>query len=58
MAYILIIFLVGSNTLGGRALSQVEFPDQRSCEVAADLLSEIESRGMRIITACVPAGKP
>ncbi len=40
MAYILIIFLVGGNNLGGRAIDHIEFLDRHSCEVAAEILSK------------------
>ena len=54
MAYILIIFLVGGNALGGRAIDHIEFSDQYSCEAAAKILGETEIRHGRIFTACVP----
>ena len=57
MAYILIIFLVGGNNLGGRAIDHIEFLDQRSCDVAAAILSETKTGAGAVYTACVPSPK-
>ena len=54
MKYILIIFLVGGNNLGGRAIDHIEFQEQRSCEVAAEILRETETGHGKVFTACVP----
>lgn len=55
MAYILIIFLVGANNLGGRAIDHIAFLDQHSCEVAAEILSKTETGHGAVFTACVPS---
>lgn len=58
MTYILIIFLLGPVNLGGRAIAHIEFPDQHSCEVAATILSTMETPHGRIFTVCVPKNSP
>ena len=54
MKYLLILFFLGGNNVGGRAIDHIEFLDQRSCEVAAEILRRVEIRSGRVYTVCVP----